>query len=199
MRKKCYFLILMVYAFAQANYAQEAETFFAIHCEPQNPHLFPRLIELVDKANYVINWFEFVQNTQRKTARQIMRDRDCTPTATDVAFDDGPVPTSLQLAHNYPNPFNPQTAISYTIPPPHAGIPFVQLKIYNLRGRLVRTLVSEFHKAGGYTVTWDGLDYAGREVTSGVFLPAAGGFAGADAPDGATRLILANRQTKQTA
>ncbi|RMD93419.1 MAG: T9SS C-terminal target domain-containing protein [Calditrichaeota bacterium] len=81
-----------------------------------------------------------------------------------------PVPLSLYLEQNYPNPFNPETTISYTLPPPHAGIPFVQLKIYNLNGQVVRTLVHSFQRAGQYRVTWDGRDRYGQPVASGIYL-----------------------------
>ncbi|MFQ5650418.1 MAG: FlgD immunoglobulin-like domain containing protein [bacterium] len=79
-------------------------------------------------------------------------------------------PEHVTLLQNYPNPFNPETAIWYTLPPPHAGIPFVQLKIYNLRGQVVRTLVSEFQRAGDHSVVWDGRDDRGQAVASGVYL-----------------------------
>lgn len=123
-------------------------------------------------SNYVIDWFGFVQNTNRKTARQIVRERGCRPdTITTAVLDDfEPVPVSLYLAQNYPNPFNPETTIRYTIPLPHAGIPLVQLNIYNVQGQVVRTLVREFQHAGEYTITWDSRDENGQAVASGIYL-----------------------------
>ncbi|HUU26708.1 MAG TPA: Omp28-related outer membrane protein [archaeon] len=76
-------------------------------------------------------------------------------------------PGAYSLGPNVPNPFNPSTAISYSIP---AGR-WVQvvLEIYDLRGHPVRTLVDEMQGAGTYKVFWDGTDGAGRRVSSGVY------------------------------
>jgi len=78
------------------------------------------------------------------------------------------VPTEYSLGQNYPNPFNPTTSIQYSVvsdqSPPH-----VNLKIFNLLGQEVRTLVDEVQEAGYYTVTWDGKDSDGRQAASGVY------------------------------
>ncbi len=76
-------------------------------------------------------------------------------------FEDSPrVVESYQLHQNYPNPFNPTTTIVYDIP--DAGK--VQLTIFDIRGRLVDELVSDYHMAGRYKVIWD----AGKQP-SGVY------------------------------
>jgi len=69
-------------------------------------------------------------------------------------------------SYNYPNPFNPTTAISYTVPAPGAE---VRLTIYDLAGREVRTLVAEMEQGGEHVVVWHGRDDAGRAVGSGVY------------------------------
>lgn len=58
------------------------------------------------------------------------------------------VPIRYELLQNYPNPFNPSTTIKYTIPNDN----FVQIKIYDLKGSEVSTLVNEFKKAGYYQI-----------------------------------------------
>jgi len=65
----------------------------------------------------------------------------------------------------YPNPFNPSTTIRYEVP--RSGP--VQLTIFDVRGRRVRTLVDEHRGAGKYSLHWDGRDNYGREVASGVY------------------------------
>ena len=65
-----------------------------------------------------------------------------------------------------PNPFNPSTTIRFGVP--HASL--VELAIYDLKGRLVRTLVSDHLGAGDSQTDWDGLDGAGRPVASGAYL-----------------------------
>ena len=70
------------------------------------------------------------------------------------------------LAGNYPNPFNPETTISFSIKSPAQ----VNLDIYNLKGQKVRTLVSEKKTAGTHTTVWNGTDDNDKPVSSGVYL-----------------------------
>jgi len=77
------------------------------------------------------------------------------------------LPKAMALAQNSPNPFNPSTSIGFTVaegPAVH-----VSLKIYDLRGHLVRTLVNEVRDAGTYNVFWDGASESGRLASSGVY------------------------------
>ncbi len=69
-------------------------------------------------------------------------------------------------SYNYPNPFNPSTTIRYSVPAPGGA---VRLRIYDLSGRLVRTLVSEERAGGEYAAVWFGRDDSGREMGSGVY------------------------------
>lgn len=72
-----------------------------------------------------------------------------------------PIPTTVSLSQNYPNPFNPTTSISYDIPASgHAS-----LKVFNLIGKEIATLVSGIKEAGSYRVTWNA-----ENVPSGVYL-----------------------------
>ncbi len=72
----------------------------------------------------------------------------------------------LALAPNYPNPFNPQTTIAFSLP--QAG--HARLSIYDVTGRLVRTLLDGALAAGPQTAVWDGTDAAGRGAASGTYL-----------------------------
>lgn len=73
------------------------------------------------------------------------------------------------IVSNYPNPFNPSTRISYTIPASVDG-EAVQLEVFNVLGQRVRLLVDAAQPAGSYEVTWDGRDDTGAQVASGVYL-----------------------------
>jgi hypothetical protein len=80
---------------------------------------------------------------------------------TAVAEEVGSLPTSYKLEQNFPNPFNPKTKIGFTLPArtTQAGgqvSGFTSLKIYNILGVEVATLVNENLDAGSYTVEWDG-------------------------------------------
>ncbi len=79
------------------------------------------------------------------------------------------LPTQFVLEQNWPNPFNAATIINYELriksPPVHTT-----LKIYNILGQEVRTLVEEGKDPGYYTVLWDGRNQEGKELPSGVYL-----------------------------
>ncbi|UCE20475.1 MAG: T9SS type A sorting domain-containing protein [Gemmatimonadota bacterium] len=79
-----------------------------------------------------------------------------------------PIPTEYALEQNYPNPFNPFTDIRYQIADSRLPVQ-TTLKIYNILGQQVRTLVDEAQEPGYYTVTWDARDDAGREFSSGIY------------------------------
>jgi hypothetical protein len=77
------------------------------------------------------------------------------------------VPSDYKLSANYPNPFNPTTNFDFTLPLDKQ----VSVKIYDVNGRLVRTLVNnELRSAGTHTVSWDGRDAAGQMVASGNYI-----------------------------
>ena len=98
--------------------------------------------------------------------------RVLTFTATSQVTSSYPAPTagSFFLAQNYPNPFSMSktsvTNINYVLP--SAG--YVSLKIYNLLGKEVRTLVNESRSAGKSTAMWDGRDNHGKQLPTGVYV-----------------------------
>ena len=94
------------------------------------------------------------------------------PTIESVSLNEGgipaiaAIPVEFALAQNAPNPFNPTTSIRFGIA--EAGP--VQLSIYNANGQVVRVLVDGAMETGMHEVTWDGLDAAGRNVASGIYV-----------------------------
>jgi hypothetical protein len=82
-----------------------------------------------------------------------------------------PLPRSFSLSQNYPNPFNPMTTIAFTVPGgDEEQAVSTLLSVYNMRGQRVRTLIDRAMKPGNYTVTWDGKNAAGLQVSSGIYL-----------------------------
>lgn len=73
---------------------------------------------------------------------------------------------NYHLYQNYPNPFNPLTNLRFQI----ADFEFIELSIFDITGRRVRTLVKSKMAPGNYTYQWNGRDDAGREVASGVYI-----------------------------
>ncbi|MCD5383835.1 T9SS type A sorting domain-containing protein [candidate division WOR-3 bacterium] len=95
---------------------------------------------------------------------------------TDIAISERDIPFVYYLSQNHPNPFSAKTVIKFTV----NGSQFTgknrqlstvncQLNIYDIAGRLVRTLVDERKRPGHYLVKWDGRDDSGRKVVSGVY------------------------------
>jgi hypothetical protein len=74
-------------------------------------------------------------------------------------------PRAVVLHQNAPNPFNPGTTIRFELPQDEQ----VSIRIFDVRGRVVRTLVQGRRPAGYNEVTWNGVDEAGRRVASGVY------------------------------
>jgi hypothetical protein len=82
-----------------------------------------------------------------------------------VDVSEGPTLADLHLGQNFPNPFSSSTTIEYNAPEPGA----VEVRVYTVAGRLVRTLGTDSERAGVGRVIWDGRDEAGRRLTPGVY------------------------------
>ena len=98
-------------------------------------------------------------------------DFDIRATFVNSAFTniDEPVPGPVarpRLEPNYPNPFNPSTTIAFSLP--EAGVPVI--KIYNLKGQAVKTLLAdESYPPGRHGVIWNGTDDKNRPMSSGIY------------------------------
>ena len=76
------------------------------------------------------------------------------------------IPSQFILNKAFPNPFNPKTQIDF-------GLPYgshVELTIYGIDGRYIKTLVSSFMARGYYSLDWDGTDVDGNNVSTGIYL-----------------------------
>lgn len=76
------------------------------------------------------------------------------------------IPLETSLQNIYPNPFNPSTTISYGL----AKAASIEIVVMNLKGQIVRRLVSESKNSGTHSVRWDGRNDNGIEVTTGTYL-----------------------------
>jgi len=74
-------------------------------------------------------------------------------------------PVDYRLYQNFPNPFNPVTTIKFNLP----GQTNVQIKIFDIVGRIVRILLNENKNSGQYNIIWDGKDISGNTAGSGVY------------------------------
>ncbi len=123
----------------------------------------------------LINWplsagelcFNMVDENGRSISMKKIKDEDI---QIPIKFGDEKEveesqPAHFKLERNFPNPFNPETVIKFTLP--HDS--HVSLNVYNILGQVVNTLVDEALPAGNHSVIWDGKNEQGRDVASGVY------------------------------
>jgi hypothetical protein len=110
---------------------------------------------------------EFEDNARFEIAEGLVFDPNqlSNPVVTLGALNVETTPTEFALLQNYPNPFNPETTIKYNL----AETANVQLRIYNIVGQVVKTLVGDRQAAGRYQVRWNGTDDRGVAVSSGIY------------------------------
>ncbi len=82
-------------------------------------------------------------------------------TTVDVENEEDELPKDFYLSQNYPNPFNPETTIKYSIP----ALTYVEIKVYDLLGKEIETLVNKEQNAGTYYV-----EFNGNNLASGLYL-----------------------------
>ena len=94
------------------------------------------------------------------------QDSPATVNTTVASADEGSMlPSEYALFQNYPNPFNPSTQITFDVPTSEV----VMLRVYNLLGQDVQTLINKSMAPGRYTVEWNGNDMLNNDVASGVY------------------------------
>jgi hypothetical protein len=84
-------------------------------------------------------------------------------------------PKEFSLCQNYPNPFNPVTSIKFAVPQLKGtaempGAEWACLKVYNIRGQEITTLMNSPVQSGYYTSNWNGRDYANRPCATGTYI-----------------------------
>ena len=115
-----------------------------------------------DSENSVLFVTEFVREMEGKL---IIHTWKVNKVITSVKLEKQ-IPLNFRLNQNYPNPFNNQTMICFEIP----NSAFVQLKIYNIRGEEIRTLVNRQVTEGVQQAMWDGKDEFGNVAASGIYI-----------------------------
>ncbi len=122
--------------------------------------------------------YTWINNEYYMVASTGSQDGDTNPNFTDASYfsrmasgtvdvDDerNLVPENYSLSQNYPNPFNPATQIKFSIPEASR----VNLQIFDITGKEIRTLVNKNFEAGNYSTEWDGRNNSGEVVPSGVY------------------------------
>lgn len=109
-----------------------------------------------EKSDVILEYLDF-RNTNCEKVEYVLKGSD----------DIKELPNESFLLKNYPNPFNPNTEISYSIPEGKDGI--CKLEIYDIRGKLVMTLSNSYHTTGRYKKFWDGKNIDEKSVGSGIY------------------------------
>ncbi len=121
-------------------------------------------LEVIKKGSHTLVELEGEYQIQSVLASD-MNHRGIIPTIQQAALVTS-LPVAYELAQNFPNPFNPTTEISFSLPERAQ----VNLEIYNVLGQRVVTLANEQMEAGVHVITWDSRDTYGSSVASGIYL-----------------------------
>jgi len=132
------------------------------HTDPDNGQNLP------DNPDTFYAHLDFSDLVHKGLAAQTLYD-SLFSAPTNVEESEHEPPKNFFLSQNYPNPFNPETRIKYTVGSRQIHPIPTTLKIYNILGQLVRTLMDEPQESGSYEVIWDGKDEKGNDVASGIY------------------------------
>jgi serine protease AprX len=116
-------------------------------------------------------WFEYQDSTMSTKRYPVEGNYTFIDGSSIVDFGvrkgtENPIPDQFKLSRNYPNPFNPLTWFTISVP----DASFITINIYNILGQKVRTLVSKNHTVGIHRCSWDGTNDYGVKVSSGVYI-----------------------------
>jgi hypothetical protein len=137
--------------------------------------------EIISAGNFIeapVDWTEYTYDLSAYAGLDIYVGIQCVSDDAFIFFvddvtitgsvsnEDGVAPVyANELKGNYPNPFNPETNIRFSL----KEAAKVSIEIYNVKGQLVRKLVNDVRDAGDHAVVWNGVDNNGRAVSSGVY------------------------------
>jgi hypothetical protein len=150
---------------------QSRMTFQSFHIYRQEYCGFFTLIDSTQATSYSLHLQDGVTSRFYVTALYDVGESDSTNhVSSEYSFVDSDpnaqVPLVTRLLPNYPNPFNPETVLQFSL----AQSGKVELSIFNTRGQKVATLVKSQLNSGVHKVTWHGTDDNGRRLASGVYL-----------------------------
>ena len=118
-------------------------------------------------ADYDCSWgdYGFPDDVWQKDPPLLVEEWDPDGICISLSVVNNIIPTKFALSDNYPNPFNPTTNISFSIPMQTD----VQINIYNIMGQLVANVTNEQLNAGTYSMQWNGTDQSGNMLPSGLY------------------------------
>ena len=131
------------------------------------PRISAAIIDIPDRKiiyNFLKKGLEIVKESQVSyDLKLIVGDEDFVFNTAEAILND--IPEKFSLSQNYPNPFNPVTRMDYTLPKRSR----VVISIYNVLGQEVKTIINREQEYGYHSITWDGIDNRGKQMSSGVY------------------------------
>jgi hypothetical protein len=117
---------------------------------PNRGYLLVTVTDTSTKVEYIRTYLPSEENTQRHN-KDVSHSYSILKTGSTNVIEFHPIANKFNLCQNYPNPFNPETSIKYEIPKANN----VQLKVYDVLGREIVTLVHQYQQSGTYTVSFN--------------------------------------------
>ena len=131
------------------------------------PRISTAIIDIPDRKiiyNFLEKGLEIIKESQISyDLKLIVGDEDFVFNTAEAILND--IPEKFSLSQNYPNPFNPVTRMDYTLPKRSR----VVISIYNVLGQEVKTIINREQEYGYHSITWDGIDNRGKQMSSGVY------------------------------
>jgi hypothetical protein len=150
-------ILFFILFFTLSNQSIAQITISGTVSDPNNNLVSNALVEIIDQND---SWNKYTATTDISGYFQISN-------ITDIEKHESTMPSEFLILRNYPNPFNPSTIIHFELPKAEN----IEIKIFDILGREVRTLFNGFHKAGADQIYWDGRKVIIiRGVAAGVYL-----------------------------
>lgn len=152
----------LYYKYLSENGELSGQIYGDVLCEAKKPQYQPLSVTMNDQA-YVV-WAD--GRSSGKTEILGLYAQKLSNSVANSDINNSPQLSSISLKQNHPNPFNPSTTISFNL---KSNSSAVELKVYNLKGQVVKTLHKGSMSAGDHSLVWNGMDDSGNLVSSGVY------------------------------
>lgn len=154
-----------------------ADVKYQLEVSSSNDMSDPKIFSDIESAQYAVNgltkgeqYFWRVKAVNGSSSQNIFSNvgtfKIDDNAVTDINNELNEIPNEFKLSQNYPNPFNPTTTIRFGLP----KASFVSIKIYNMLGQEVKTLINSEKQPGTFEIKWNGEDNFGIKVASGAYI-----------------------------
>ena len=150
----------------EENYEAGSIKVAGLGTEPDGEEGVFATVSLFIASSFTDESFDVTINKYRINESDPIEDVVVTFTNSALGIDENTIPTVYALHQNYPNPFNPTTQVNYDLPERGS----VQIMIYDLMGRKVKTLINNEQNAGFKNIQWNATNNSGQPVSAGMYI-----------------------------